>query len=65
MRAAGSNVSHYQTYAWRNQHRIEWNDAGVIDQASRHKELPVKKVLHIQTSVGKNSLNRDGGVEVG
>ena len=50
-------------HASRHDHRIEWDDAAAIDRASRHKELFVKEALHIQTAVGKDSLNRDGGVE--
>ena len=53
-------------HVWRHDHRIEWDDAAVIDLAtcSRHKELLVKEVLHIRTAAGKDSLNRDGGVEL-
>ena len=39
-------------------------DAGVIDRASRHKELLVKEALYIHTAAGKISLSRDGGVEL-
>ena len=45
-------------------HHIEWDDAAVINQASRHKELLVRGALDIQTVVVKDSLNRDGGVEL-
>ena len=51
-------------HAWRHDHCIEWDDAAVIDRASRHKEFLVKEALHIQTAAGKNSLNRDGGVKL-
>ena len=51
-------------HAWRHDHCIEWDDATVMDRASRHKELLVKEALHIWTAVGKDSLNRDGGVEL-
>ena len=51
-------------HVWRHDQRIEWNDAAVMDRASRHKELLVKEALHIRMAVGKDSLNRDGGVEL-
>ena len=51
-------------HAWRHNHRIEWDDAAVIDGASRHKEVLVKEALQIRTAVRKNSLNKDRGVEL-
>ena len=33
-------------HAWRHNHHIEWDDAAVIDRASRHEELLVKEALH-------------------
>ena len=50
--------------AWRQDHCIEWDDAAVMDRASRHKELLVKEVLRIRAAAEKESLNRDGGVEL-
>ena len=50
--------------AWRHDHCIEWDDAAVMDQASRHMELLVKEVLHIRMAAGKDSLNKNGGVEL-
>ena len=51
-------------HAWRHNHRIEWDDAAVIDRGSRHKELLVKEALNSRTAVIKDSLNRDGEVEL-
>ena len=51
-------------HAWRHDHRIEWDDAAVMDRASRNKELLVNEALHNQTVAGKDSLSRDGGVEL-
>ena len=51
-------------HAWDNQHSINWEETSIIDQARRHKELLLKKALHIHMTPADQRINRDEGLEL-
>ena len=51
-------------HAWTEHHPIAWEEAAVVDQARRKKELLLKEALHIQTTPEEQRFNRDVGLEL-
>ena len=51
-------------YAWATDHKIEWSETRVLDQARRRKELMIKEALHISLIPEIHRFNRDGGLEL-
>ena len=51
-------------HAWTEHHTVLWEEAKVIDQAKRLKELLIKEALNIHLVPVKKRLNRDTGLEI-
>ena len=51
-------------HAWARDHKIEWSETTVLDQARRRKELTIKEALHINLMPENHRLNRDEGPEL-
>ena len=51
-------------HAWDQDHPINWNEARVLDRATRATELIQKEALCIRTTPECNHLNQDEGYEL-
>ncbi len=56
-------VSATAEHAWQQHHPNKPEEVGVVDRASKNRELKFKEALHIQITLD-NNFNRDIGLEL-